>query len=219
MVAIDSALVGPFDLGVVISARRSASTPTTAQVSIDSAGSDPIPHIIDGIPIHLRDIRIYIDRPDFMVNPTSCDPFALTSTLTGSGALFSDPADDTTATATVPFQVFNCSARWASSQSSRCSSRAATKRGAYPSLRVTVTPRPGDANIGHAPGHPAAIGVPRPGTTSTRSAPGPSSPRKPARRDRSTARPRPTPRSCEAPMEGPVYLGPPTTPSQISSSL
>ena len=48
--------------------------PRTAQVSIDSAGTDPIPHIIDGIPIHLRDVRVYIDRPDFTVNPTSCDP-------------------------------------------------------------------------------------------------------------------------------------------------
>ena len=47
--------------------------PDSAQVSIDSAGSDPIPHILKGIPIHLRDIRVYIDRPNFTLNPTSCD--------------------------------------------------------------------------------------------------------------------------------------------------
>ena len=63
VVAVDSATVGPFDLGVVIvrsaigsigKPPRSRSTPT---------GSDPIPHIIDGIPIHLKDIRVYISHP------------------------------------------------------------------------------------------------------------------------------------------------------------
>ena len=82
--------------------------PQTAQVSIDSAGSDPIPHILDGIPIHLRDIRVYIDRPDFTLNPTSCEPFAVASTLSGSGARFSDPADEPAASATAPFQASNC---------------------------------------------------------------------------------------------------------------
>ena len=85
IVAIDSATVGPFDLGTVVIRSAIRVDPRTAQVSIDSAGSDPIPHILDGIPLHLRDIRVYIDRPGFTLNPTSCDPFAVTSTLTGSG--------------------------------------------------------------------------------------------------------------------------------------
>ena len=45
-----------------------------------------------------------------MVNPTSCDRFAVTSTLTGSGARFADPADDSAPAAPAPFQVSNCSA-------------------------------------------------------------------------------------------------------------
>ena len=65
--------------------------PQTAQVSIDSSGSDPIPHIIDGIPIHLRDIRVYISREHFTVNPTSCEPSTVSSTLTGSGAGVGEP--------------------------------------------------------------------------------------------------------------------------------
>ena len=45
--------------------------PETAEVFIDATGSDPIPHIIKGIPVHLRDIRVYADRPGIHVlNPT-----------------------------------------------------------------------------------------------------------------------------------------------------
>ncbi len=73
VVAIDSALVGPFDLGIVIVRSAVRIDPETAQASIDATGTDPIPHIIDGIPIHLRDIRAYIDRPNFTLNPTSCE--------------------------------------------------------------------------------------------------------------------------------------------------
>jgi hypothetical protein len=94
VVAIDSAKVGPFDLGTVVIRSAIRVDPQSARVAIDSAGSDPIPHILEGFPLRLRDIAIAIDRPHFMVNPTDCDPFALTSTLTGSGARFDDPADD-----------------------------------------------------------------------------------------------------------------------------
>ena len=69
MVAIDSAMVGPFDLGTVVIRSAIRIDPVTAQASIDSTGSDPIPHILDGIPIHLRDIRIYIDRPELHAQP------------------------------------------------------------------------------------------------------------------------------------------------------
>jgi hypothetical protein len=149
VVAIDSALVGPFDLGVVIVRSAIKVDPQTTQVSIDSAGSDPIPHIIDGIPIHLRDVRVYIDRPSFAVNPTSCNRFSVASTLQGSGARFSDPADDTFADAIYNYQAFNCgSLGFKPAISLRMKGQ--TKRGDYPSLRVKVTPRPGDANIASA---------------------------------------------------------------------
>jgi hypothetical protein len=149
IVAVDSATVGPFDLGVIIVRSAIHVDPQTAQISIDSAGSDPIPHIVKGIPIHLRDIRVYIDRPGFMVNPTSCERFGVTSTLNGSGAVFSNPADDTTAVVTNPFQVSFCSSL---DFRPRISLRlgGGTRRGAFPSLKATVRPRPGDANIGQA---------------------------------------------------------------------
>ncbi|HET9677111.1 MAG TPA: hypothetical protein VFP21_06370, partial [Solirubrobacterales bacterium] len=149
VVAIDSALVGPFDLGVVVVRSAIRVDPLSARVSIDSAGSDPIPHIIDGIPIHLRDVRVYIDRPETMVNPTSCEASSLVSTLGGSGERFSDPSDDQTAVATAPFQAFNCGTLGFRPKVS-LRLRGATRRGDHPSLRAEVRPRPGDANIASA---------------------------------------------------------------------
>jgi hypothetical protein len=149
IVAIDSAKVGPFDLGTVVIRSAIRVNPQTAQVGIDSAGSDPIPHILDGFPLHLRDIRIYIDRPDFMVNPTSCDPFAITSTLTGSGAVFSDPGDDSHASSSSPFQVSNCTALNFTPKLA-LTLGGGHRRGQYPALTAVLTPRPGDANLGKA---------------------------------------------------------------------
>ncbi|MFP5388209.1 MAG: hypothetical protein ACLGG5_02775, partial [Thermoleophilia bacterium] len=146
VVAIDSALVGPFDLGVVIVRSAVRIDPVTAQASIDATGTDPIPHIIDGIPIHLRDIRAYIDRPNFTLNPTSCEKFIVASAMNGSGLRFGDSADNTLATATSPFQAFDC-ASLGFRPSISLKMKGGTKRGARASLQIVVRPRPGDANI------------------------------------------------------------------------
>jgi hypothetical protein len=146
VVAIDSALVGPFDLGVVIVRSAVRIDPVTAQASIDATGTDPIPHIIDGIPIHLRDIRAYIDRPNFTLNPTSCEKFTVASALNGAGLRFGDRADDTLATATAPFQAFDCASLGFRPRIG-LKMKGGTKRGSHASLRVVVRPRPGNANI------------------------------------------------------------------------
>jgi hypothetical protein len=108
IVAITSAKVGPFDLGTVVVREALAIDPQTAIVTVDAKASDPIPHIIDGIVIHVRDIRVYIDRPEFMINPTSCNPLSLSATITGSGANPASLADDAPVTVDEPFQLANC---------------------------------------------------------------------------------------------------------------
>jgi hypothetical protein len=149
VVAIDSAKVGPFDLGTVVIRSAIRINRSSAQVSIDSAGSDPIPHILQGFPLRLRDIGIQIDRPNFMVNPTNCDPFGLSSTLTGSGLVFGDPADDQPATSVTPFQVSNCSALDFAPKLS-ISLSGGHKRRVYPALKATLRATAGDANIKQA---------------------------------------------------------------------
>jgi hypothetical protein len=148
IVAIDAATVGPFDLGTVVVRSGVEVDQHSAQVRLDSAASDPIPHILSGVPLHLRDIRVYIDRPHFTLNPTSCDPFTVASALTGSTAPFTDPRS-ARATVTTPFQASNCaSLGFRPKLSLRL--KGGTKRGDFPSLHATLTPRPGDANIGAA---------------------------------------------------------------------
>ena len=82
LVSVTSAVVGPFDLGTVVLRFGLEIDPYTAQVSVTPTSREPIPTIIDGIVTHVRDIRVYIDRPQFTLNPTSCNPLAISSTLT-----------------------------------------------------------------------------------------------------------------------------------------
>ena len=149
IVAIDTATVGPVDLGTIVVRSAIDVDPQTAQVSLDSSGSDPIPHIIDGIPIHLRDVRVYISKSHFTVNPTSCERSTVISTLTGSGAGVGNPALTSTATVASPYQAFGCgSLPFAPRLKLRL--RGGTHRGDFPALRAELRPRSGDANISSA---------------------------------------------------------------------
>jgi hypothetical protein len=109
VVSITSATVGPFDLGTVVIRFALRINPLTAQVEIDSAGSDPIPHIIEGIVVHVREIHVYVDRDKFILNPTSCNPLSISNTVTGAGADITSPADDTAVTVASRFQAADCS--------------------------------------------------------------------------------------------------------------
>jgi hypothetical protein len=109
LVSVTSATVGPFDLGTVVIRFALRINPITAQVEVDATGSDPIPHIIQGIVVHVRDIHVYVDRAKFILNPTSCDPMSISDTVTGAGADFTNPADQVPVTLTSPFQAADCS--------------------------------------------------------------------------------------------------------------
>jgi uncharacterized repeat protein (TIGR01451 family) len=108
--AITSAKVGPFDLGTVVVHLPLQINPLTAAVSVAAGGSDQIPHIIKGIVVHVRDIRVYIDKQSFTLNPTSCERQTFAATVFGSGASFTNPADDVPVTVTDPFQAADCQA-------------------------------------------------------------------------------------------------------------
>jgi hypothetical protein len=108
VVSITSATVGPFDLGTVVIRFALRVNPVTAQVEIDSAGSDPIPHIIDGIVVNVREIHAYVDREKFILNPTNCNPMSITNTITGTGVNIADTTDDVPVTLNSPFQAADC---------------------------------------------------------------------------------------------------------------
>jgi hypothetical protein len=149
IVAITAAKAGPFDLGTVVIREALKINPETAEVFIDATGSDPIPHIIDGIPVDLRDIRVYIDRPEFTLNPTNCERTSTASTVLGSGTNFTSEADDQPITVTSPFQAADC-ANLGFKPKLTLSLKGGTKRGATPAFKAVLTARKGDANVGEA---------------------------------------------------------------------
>ncbi len=108
LVSITSAKVGPFDLGTVVIRFALRVNPATAQVEVDATGSDLIPHIIKGIVVHVRDIRAYIDRPNFIINPTNCEHLTINNVVTGAGADPSNPADQVPVSVNSPFQTAEC---------------------------------------------------------------------------------------------------------------
>ncbi len=137
VVAITSAKVGPFDLGTVAVHLPLNIDPITARVSIPAGAADQIPHILDGIVIHVRDIRVYVDRPNFTLNPTNCEALAFSATVYGSGQSSANPADDVPASVTDRFQAANC-ARLAFKPSFNVSTSGKTSRANGASLNVKL---------------------------------------------------------------------------------
>lgn len=146
VVAITPAVAGPFDVGVVVVRVALSLDPRTAEVHVDGERSDPIPHILRGIPLKLRDLRVYVDRDNFTINPTSCAPGAVGATLWGSAANAFDPADDVPVSLASRYQAANC-ASLGFKPSLTINLRGGAKRGQFPALRALFKPRPGDANL------------------------------------------------------------------------
>jgi hypothetical protein len=147
VVAITTAKAGPFDLGTVVVREGLAVDPETAEVFVDAAGSTAIPHILDGIPVRLRDVRIYVDRRDFVRNPTSCRPSSTAATVIGSGTDFVSEADDRPVTVTTRFQAADC-ASLPFKPKLKLSLVGQTKRTGNPAVKAVLTQPPGhNANI------------------------------------------------------------------------
>lgn len=147
IVSITAAVAGPFDVGTVVVREALDLDPKTAVARVDGSASDPIPHILQGIPLKLRDLRVYVDREGFTLNPTSCDPFQIGATLWGSAADIFDPADDGPVNRASRFQAASC-ASLGFKPRLRINLRGGTKRSRFPALRAELNARPGDANIG-----------------------------------------------------------------------
>jgi hypothetical protein len=135
IVAITAAKAGPFDLGTVVVREALSVNPETGEVFVDATGSDPIPHIIHGIPVRLRDIRVSVDRPEFTLNPTDCSPTSTASTVLGAGLDFASEADDRPITVTSPFQAADCAALPFKPKLS-LKLLGGTKRGQFPRLKA-----------------------------------------------------------------------------------
>ena len=88
---------GPSTWARSSSVRRSNVDPRTAQLSVVS---DPFPTIVKGVPLHIRSVRVAIDKPHFMVSPTNCSKQQVGGTATS--------VDGPTAPLQSRFQVGSC---------------------------------------------------------------------------------------------------------------
>jgi len=135
LAVITPATAGPFDLGTVVVRAALHVDPETAQIT---AISDPLPTIVKGVPLRLRAVDLSIDRLDFTLNPTSCDPMSVDGTIASSTGQ--------SAKASSRFQLANCE-RLAFKPKLALRLSGPTRRGAYPKLAATLTMPKGDANI------------------------------------------------------------------------
>jgi hypothetical protein len=92
------AQAGPFELGTVVVRAKILVDPHTAQVTVVS---DPLPAMLQGVPLDVRAIDVTIDRAGFTFNPTSCEPMQVGATV-GS-------AEGASAVAASRFQAAGCS--------------------------------------------------------------------------------------------------------------
>jgi hypothetical protein len=140
MAIITPAVAGPFDLGAVVVRAALQVDPESAKVS---ALSDPLPTILQGIPLDVRSIAVRIDKPDFTLNPTSCEAKALTGEAISTQNLIAPLSNR--------FQVGGCS-NLAFKPKLSLALKGATGRGGHPALSASLTyPQGGGyANIAKA---------------------------------------------------------------------
>ena len=138
LAVITPAVSGPYDLGNVVVRAAINLNPETAQITTTS---DPLPQIVEGIPLRLRMVRVNLNRPHFALNPTNCNPLQINAETTGDQGAVARMSE--------PFQMANCAAL---SFAPRLAMRltGGTTRSQNPALETTLTANPGEANISRA---------------------------------------------------------------------
>jgi hypothetical protein len=127
---------GPFNLGQKVVRAGIYVDRDTAQITIVT---DPLPSILEGIPLDVRSATVTVDRPGFTFNPTNCEPLAVTGTIAsthGAGANVS-----------TRFQAANCVSLPFKPRFT-VSTQGQTSKAKGASLDVKVTSGAGQANIG-----------------------------------------------------------------------
>jgi hypothetical protein len=135
MAIITPAVAGPFDLGAVVVRSALYVDETTAQVTVKS---DPLPTILQGVPLDVRSVAVKVDRPEFSLNPTSCEEMAVSGeaiATTGQVAPLKDR-----------FKVLGCRKLDFSPKLS-LQMKGATRRSGHPAFKAVLTQPKDQANI------------------------------------------------------------------------
>jgi hypothetical protein len=130
---VTRAAAGPLDLGQLAIRARLDVDPRTGALTITS---DPLPRMALGVPLRLRELRLDIDRPGFIFNPTDCREQQVSASLaSGEGAL---------AAQANPFGIADCAAlAFAPRLSASTSAATSIRNGASLDVRVSQPAGPG----------------------------------------------------------------------------
>jgi hypothetical protein len=132
------AVAGPFNLGTVVVRAAIFVDRNTTQLKIVS---DPLPTILEGIPLQIRLIEVNVDRPGFTFNPTNCTATSVDGAITpanGGGPV----------AVSSRFQVGNCKALDLKPKLSLAlTGKGQTTDDKHPALRATLTQPSGQANL------------------------------------------------------------------------
>ena len=134
IVTVLPAVSGPYDFGNVVVRIAIHVDPRDTRIS---AISDPLPQILEGVPLRVRYIQLRLDRPGFTLNPTRCDPFAIHASSFGS--------EGAVAASSTHFQVANCSSL-GYEPSLRLRLSGGLRALGHPQIHAVLRARPGDAN-------------------------------------------------------------------------
>jgi hypothetical protein len=135
---VTPAAAGPYDLGTVVVRSAVHLDPESGQIT---ATSDPIPQILQGIPLDVRSIVLSLDKPQFTLNGTNCDPLSVSGSLL-SGIGQSVPLSQR-------FQLAECG-RLSFKPKLSLALKGKTNRGGTPGLTATLTMPPAGANLARA---------------------------------------------------------------------
>jgi hypothetical protein len=138
--------VGPFTLPTQRVRAKIEIDPLTTQLTITT---NELPQVVSGVPTDLREIDAVIEHPEFMVNPTSCNPQSF------SGTAYGTPppgvgGPGATAAISSPFGVGSCrSLEFAPKLSASTSGRTSKADGASLTYKVTYpnVPQGTDADV------------------------------------------------------------------------
>jgi len=138
VIAVVPAQAGPFDLGDQVVRSAISLDPDSAQGTVTS---DPLPQIIEGVPVRYRTIEVLLDRTGgFTINPTSCAPKSIDATIFSTAGAVAHPSSPFTATGCTKLDF---------KPKLELRLSGGTHRGAHPRLRTTMRmPAAGGANIG-----------------------------------------------------------------------
>ncbi|HEY1689074.1 MAG TPA: hypothetical protein VGF95_09455 [Solirubrobacteraceae bacterium] len=134
---VTPAVAGPFDLGSVVVRSGLFIDRKTAQVTVKS---DPLPTVLDGVPLDIRAIDVDIDRSGFIVAPTSCEPMNISGQAIGEQGATAPLSDR--------FQVGECAALgFKPAFTASTQAKTSRQRGASLAVQIAYPSSGSEANI------------------------------------------------------------------------